>query len=205
MAESFINVTEGSGKKAHTFQRTIGANNVEDDVVIAGEPYLATYTFQTSNTSVGTAAAHALQIMAGASLHVYVRLFLVTQSVVATTAALARLNIVRLTTAGTGGTVVTPSSFDTGDAAAGATGMTLPTVKGAEGASLWLQAAMYIQTVPTGGPASAPTLFDRDYRNVRSKSIRIPAGAANGIAVKVTDAVAGANVVLMAEIVEANF
>ena len=40
MSEAFINVTEGSGKKAHTNQRTIGANDVQDEYVVTGRPVL---------------------------------------------------------------------------------------------------------------------------------------------------------------------
>ena len=72
MAESIVQVTEGSGKKLHTFNRTIGANSVEDEVVLLGENYLASYMIVAA-ASAATANSHVLQIMAGASLKVRVR------------------------------------------------------------------------------------------------------------------------------------
>jgi hypothetical protein len=65
MSESIVQVTEGTGKKLHTNQRTIGANNVEDEYVIPGEYPLATYFVQANAVSIATAAAHVIQIMAG--------------------------------------------------------------------------------------------------------------------------------------------
>lgn len=206
MAESIVQLNTGSGgPKLHTFNRTIGANSVEDEVVLNGNPYLASYTVLTGNTSVATANAHAAQLMAGASLNVYVTRIEVYQSVVATTAAFARLELFRLTTAGTGGTASTPAPHDTSDAASGATFQTLPTVKGTEGAGLYIEGSMFVQTVPTGGPNSASIVFQRDWDRAKIKPIRIAAGAANGIALKVIDAVANAQVVIDIEFYEANF
>lgn len=206
MAENFVNVTEGSGKKLHTWNRTIGANDVHDEAVYLGEQPLAEYRVQGGGTSLGTAASHNLQVMAGASLHVYVRRIRVYQSVLVTTAALAVFDLIRLTTAGTGGTSVTPRPLDTGDAASGATGMTLPTAKGTEGVVIETQLGYLVQTLGASlGVPQATLLADFDFRGPRQKSLRIPAGTANGIAVKNVNANAGASVVVVAEIVEANF
>ena len=67
MAEAFVNVTEGSGKKLHANDRSIGANTVLDEVMLLGENYLPSYLGVTSAASVSTATAnsHLLQIMAG--------------------------------------------------------------------------------------------------------------------------------------------
>lgn len=206
MPESYIQLpADSTGKKAHTFQRTIGSNTVEDEAVLLGEQYLATYAVESLATSIATVNDHVLQIMAGASLNVYVRRIVVTQAIVATTAALFGMSVVRLSTAGTGGTVRTPSAFDTADAAAGASAMTLPTSKGTEGVELFRHYASAIQTVAVGGPASATIVFDFDVDKLRTKAIRIPAGTANGIAVKILNAVAGAQANVWALISEANF
>lgn len=205
MAESIVQVTEGSGKKLHTFQRTIGANNVEDEVILHGEPYLATYCATFASTSIATANDHVLQLMAGASLNLYVRRILIFQAQAATTAGLVGWAICRLTTAGTGGTAGTPSPLDSTDAASGATAMTLPTVKGTEGTFLWREFVQTIQTVPTGGVAKAPTMLDIDFDRMRTKGIRIPAGTANGMAVKLLTASAGASVYVDVLFSEANF
>lgn len=206
MAESIVQVTEGSGKKLHTFNRTIGANSVEDEVMLYGEPYLATYVISTTTAaSAGTAASHLLQIMAGASLNLYVRRLSVYQFAPATTAAIVTLQLFRLTTAGTGGTAFTAQPLDSTDAAAGMASMTLPTVKGTEGTIVGIKAAQFIQTVPTGGNGTAPLLVEWDFEKLRGKALRVPAGTANGVCIKNPTAVAAATVVVEAVVSEANF
>jgi hypothetical protein len=206
MAESIVQVTEGSGKKLHTFQRTIGANLVEDEVIVAGVPYLATYKITTVSTSTANANTHLLQIMAGASLNVYVTKIQLYQAAVATAAILTSVDIFRLTSAGTGGTIITPQALDGSDAASGATSMTLPSAQGAEAATRLDRRVLYLlQTVPTAvdfNPLRAEwTYGDFD----TTKFLRIAAGTANGIAVKNITAVAAATVILIATFFEANF
>ena len=205
MAETFINVTEGSGKKLHTFDRTIGANSVHDEVVLLGHPYEATYVIPVITTSVATAASHVLQVMAGASLNVYIHSIQLWQIVSATTAGYVEFDLRRITTAGTGGTAVTAVPNDTTDAAAGASGMTLPTVKGTEsGVTLDVMASMFIQTPGVATPAFRP-VYEYVADGKLWKPIRIAAGAANGIAIKNVTAMAGASVAGRVILTEANF
>ena len=204
MPESIVQVTEGSGKKLHTFQRTIGANVVEDEVVILGEQHLATYTTATGSTSAATAASHLLQLMAGAALNLYIRRVWIYQAAAITAAAIVPLTILRLTTAGTGGTVVGSVQLDNSDAAPGATAMTLPTVKGTEGNTIGqVIDALPVQTLPTGGASLLLAFWD--FSVLRSKAPRVPAGAANGICIKNPAAAAGLTVHVTVEFVEANF
>lgn len=204
MAESIVQVTEGSGKKLHTFQRTIGGISVEDEVIIQGEPYLASYVARAgAAVSVATANDHLLQLMAGATLNLYIRRIRLYQAGLATAAAIATMQLWRLTTAGTGGTANTPQLWDTTDAAAGATGMTLPTVKGTE-TELYLPFTVgFIQTAPTGGFNTL--LADFDFERMRIKCPRIPAGTANGFAIKNTTAIAAGTVIPVIDFSEANF
>ena len=195
MAESIVQINEGVGKKLHTFQRTIGAQNVEDEVVLLGENYLATYNVNTAAGSIllTTATSHTLELMAGASLKVRVRRIEVYQMLMATAAAMCQWQLWRLTTAGTGGTAYTPAPLDPADAASGATAMSLPTVKGTE-STLILNAASYImQTVGASTPLNEPILV-LDFDRPRSKPLIIPAGATNGIALKQVTGVAVASV-----------
>jgi hypothetical protein len=208
VAESFINLTEGSGKKAHTFQRVIGANTIEDEVMLIGEQYLATYNIPTAaaGISVATANSHLLQIMAGASLVVFVRQIRIYQLAAATAAAIDAIEIVRLTTAGTGGTAITPAPRDSADAASGATAMTLPTVKGTEGTFIERATAQWTQTIATqSGGKQAVLVSEFDWDDLRQKSVKIPAGTANGIAIKNPTARAAGTVIIQAVITEANF
>jgi hypothetical protein len=207
MAESFVNVTEGSGKKLHTWQRTIGANNVEDEYVLQGEPALASYVAigpAGTPSSTGTANSHLLQIMAGSSLKVRIRRIEVYQAGLATTAALCTLVIQRLSTAGTGGSAGSSAPLDTTDAAAGLSTMALPTAKGTE-ASLVAHAVVYLmQTVGASSQLSEPCLV-LDFDTPRSKPLVIPAGTANGIAIKNLTAVAGATVYINVYADESSF
>jgi hypothetical protein len=203
MAESLVQVTEGSGKKLHTYSKVVGANTVEDEAVVLADQPLASYVIDTTAISIATATDHVLQIMAGASLPVYVRRIRMYQAVAATTAAIAQFAIIRMTTAGTGGTAQTADPFDTTDAAAGAAGMTLPTVKGTESTRLYNVSVGVLQTVPTGGFSTL--LLDLDFDKLRLKPIRIPAGTANGIILKNLNAIAAASVYIVAELTEASF
>lgn len=203
MPEGFFNATEGSGKKLHTWQRTIGANDVHDEVILHGEPHLASYTTIPGAVSIATVNDHVLELMAGSTLVVYVRRIEVYQVALATAAAVAQFNILRLTTAGTGGTAQNLVPLDTTDAAAGATSMTLPTTKGTEGSIVWRGAAMVTQTVPTAG--GDLQLFAIDFDKLRTKGLRIPAGTSNGIALKNLTAVAACTVFVNVWLSEANF
>lgn len=207
MAESIVNVTEGSGKKLHTFNRTIGANSVEDEIVLFGENYLASYTvvpLAVVATSTATALSHMLQIMAGATLKVRIRRIEMYQTVAATTAAIMETRLMRLTTAGTGGTAVTPAPLDSTDAASGFTAMVLPTVKGTAGTTIGSYAPYMIQTLGASTPFVNPVAV-WDFDRPRSKPFIIPAGAANGLAIMNVPAIAGGNVSFMVWADESNF
>ncbi len=136
MGESLVQVTEGSGKKLHTYSRAIGANTVEDEIVIPGEPYLASYVIAFAGVGTATLDSHIVQIMAGASLNVRIRRIRIQQLALASAVMSQPFLIHRLTTAGTGGASLTPRPYDPSDAAAGATAQTLPSAKGTEGVFL---------------------------------------------------------------------
>lgn len=206
MAETFVNVTEGAGKKLHAFDKTIGANVVLDEVNVLGEPYLASYTVtRTVAASAATANDHWLQVMAGASLNLYIRRILLYQAALATTAAFGQVAIFRLTTAGTGGTALTPAGLDPGDAAAGATAMMTPTAKGTEGGLIWVGAVGWTQTVAT--QTRDPLLLDLRFGlpGGHEKSLKIGSGTTNGIAIKGISAIAAASVYVNVWFQEANF
>ena len=204
MAESIVQVTEGTGKKLHTWSRTVGANTVEDEAVFQAEYPLATYTAYGENLSGATANDHLVQLMAGASLYVRVRRILVQQNANATTVARAGFQLLRLTTAGTGGGAVTPAKADTADAAAGAAGMTLPTVKGTE--STIYKTGLLIARQAYLATASQQELPYVLYEaRPDAKPLIIPTGATNGIAIKSTSANAASTWNVWIEFVETSF
>lgn len=208
MAESLIALTEGSGaKNLHSFQRVVGINTVEDQVVLMGEPYLAGYiaTPATSGArSTATASSHIFQIMAGASLKVRIRRILLYQAAAATAATLATVALQRLSTAGTGGGVETVVPLDPSDAGAGATCMTLPTVKGTVGALVGFRTCYMMQTIAASAQLQAP-LLDWDFDRLHQKPLIIPAGAANGICLQWNTATAGASVLFEVWLDESNY
>ena len=183
MPEGFINVTEGSGKKAHTWQRTIGANTVEDEYTLLGENALASYIVQSGQASLATASAHLLQIMAGASLKVRIRRIEIWQQAAITAGTLFDYQLYRLSTAGTGGTAVTPAPLDTTDSASGCTAMVIPTAKGTETTLLARVWPYMIQTLGASTYTGNPIVV-WDFDRPRSKPLIIAAGTTNGIAIK---------------------
>jgi hypothetical protein len=81
--------------------------------------------------------------------------------------------------------------------------MTLPSSKGTEGVLILNKAAVILQTVGVSTPF--PPLFDVDFERLRTKSLLIPAGAANGIAIKLITAVAAGVVHINVWLTEAGF
>jgi len=203
VAESSVNVTEGSGKRLHTYDRTISSVLIQDQFTLPAEYPYASYVVDSNFTSVATTSAHVLQIMAGASLNVRLRRLRIEQVASATTVAALSFEIMRLTTAGTGGTAITPAKFDTADAASGATAMTLPTAKGTESTTLFR--TVLIMRQATAATATQPEEMFEWTQHPGTKPIIIPAGTANGIAVKIGTGVAAATVIVTAEFVETAF
>lgn len=205
MAESLIALTPGSGaKNTHTFNRTINSNSVEDQVVALGDPILPTYIINTtSSISTATSAAHLLQIMAVASLNVYIRRFQMFLSGGAGSAAVPAIQLIRLTTAGSGGTVYTPAPVDTSDSASGCTAQTSPSSKGSEGTSLWF-GTVDLPTTSVAGYQST-LLLDVTFPRDISKVPRIAAGTSNGVAFKIITGVASASVVMNVWVEEASY
>lgn len=201
MPDAYVQINEGSGKKLAQWERTIGADTIEEAKIVVSEPFLAAYTITpTSAVSIATAASHVLQIMAGASLRVALRRLKVTQLVNGSAATRQQWQLWRLTTAGTGGTAVTPAKMDPADGAAGCTAMTLPTAKGTEGTLVYQEATLVEAATPAAN-ASLP-LLDYEWDGDRTKSIVIAAGTANGLALKNVSGVTSATVVVYVEVVE---
>jgi hypothetical protein len=193
MPESLIQFTEGSGKKVHTWQRAVAGQNVEDEVVILGEAYQASYIMNAQAAGLATANAHVFQLMAGTTNRVRVRRIEVHQRVLATGAKFLEMLLVRLTSAGTGGAGITPVGLDPAEAAAGFACMLSPTVKGSEGSPLAYANPYLIQTAGASNPIVQPILA-WDFDRPRSKPLIIAAGAANGIALKNIGSDAGAQI-----------
>lgn len=201
---SSIAVTAGSGTNMATSSYSDGGTK-HDEVVVLGEQHLATYRFRTGGISTTTVDSHILQVMAGSSLHAYIRHIRVYQFVAATTAAFMLWDVVRLSTAGTGGGAVTPAPLDTGDSAYSGAGATLPSSKGTESATIDSQASYFTQTPGAGGMPTNTLVADFTFGSFRSKGLRIPSGTANGIAIKNRTAISAGQVIVSIEVCEAPY
>jgi hypothetical protein len=199
--ESIVNVTEGSGKLLHTFQRVIGSNTVEDEVTLQGEPYLASYTTRGYAVSIA-ATSHLFQLMAGPTLKVYIRRIRITQAAAATTAGLATFGIVRLTSAGTGGTGIGGIQLEPTDPGSGAAGMVAPTVAGTISLEVIRLRSLMSGAATTTGGADGRIEWTQQPGH---KALIIAPGIANGIAIQNLTAIAGAQVDIMVDFAEANF
>jgi len=204
VAEAAIVVTAGSGTDIHSNTRTIAATTKHDQFVLPGEFPYASYTVAISGYSIATAGDHILQIMAGASLNVRIRRVWLEQAAHATSVSIGNFQLMRVTTAGTGGTAVTPGKMDTSDAASGATAMTLPSSKGTE--STLIRPARLIMRQAIAATVTQPEeAIDFDFRGVGFKSLIIAAGTSNGIVMKNVSAVAGCTVDMYVEFIETAF
>jgi hypothetical protein len=205
MAHTIIQVNSGNGPKLAGDDYTDGANTVIDQRLTLGEYKQASYTVDTiTAVSAATTADHILQVMAGSSLNVRIRRIRLDQGAPITTAALLTIGIYRLTSAGTGGTAITPQKLDNGDATAGATAMSLPSAKGTEGALLEVLTMWPIQTASASG-VPGPGPFCEWVSRPDIKPIIIAAGTANGIAIKVITGRAGLSVYPSVDFVETSY
>lgn len=193
MPEGTVGVDEGIDKKLHTWQRTVASVAVEDEFIVHGEPILPTYvTDDGAAMNTTTINKHLWQLMAGASKNLYVRRIILYVSILAGAATVVPFSLFRLTTAGTGGTAGTAGvAWDSTDVATGATYMTMPSALGTEGTHLWQTRTVVPAAVPAL-PNTEMKIIDWNFQDMYSKSIRIPAGATNGIALKNTAALATA-------------
>ena len=121
--------------------------------------------------------------MAGSSLNVRIRKIEITQVGAASVVTNMLIQVLRLTSAGTGGTASSATALDPSDASAGATGMILPSSKGTENGIVYYCPVYMMQTFAVSNPVPTPGLII-DFDRPRMKPLIIPAGIANGIAIK---------------------
>lgn len=204
MTASSIQITAGSGTRLATNSYTEGGNTVHDEKFIPGEYPYPTYSVVINNISIATANDHVITINAGSSLNVRIRRIRLVQGVNATTAAVATFELMRTTTgAPSGGTAVTPAKFNTGDAASGATAMTLPSTKGTESTLIWRETFNAQQT-----SGVSPTGDKRIFEWIQQPNegpLVILAGTTNGFAVKNINAIAAATVNGYIEFIETSW
>lgn len=201
MSDSTLAVTAGAGTLLHTWTYSVGGNTVHAQFTLPDEFPYPTYIVN-AVPSAATANDHLLQLMAGSSLTVRIRRIRIQQQASASAVAAREIDILRLTTAGTGGTAITPAKFDTTDGAAGATAMTLPSSKGTESTILLTPIIILRQALLTTGSQIEPAWEWTQHPG--EKPLIIPAGAANGIAIKTLNASTSATLMCSIEFTEMN-
>lgn len=196
MAEGYIEVSEGTGKKLHTITRSVSGNTVHDEVVQAGIPYLDGYVARAGNISAATVDSHLLTVMGGSTRKVYITAIDIEQRGAAGAAAVSAIEVVRLTTAGTGSSVA-PQPHDSSTAASGATFQSLTSPKGTEGS------AVLTRIMPFAAAGNINNTYSMHWRAAPgTKGIVIPASTAAGIAIKNRSGVASATVDINIEFYE---
>ena len=193
MTVSTIGVADASSpdKYLHTNQRTISSTAREDQYVLQGEGAYPTYVARAGGVSVATANDHLLQIMGDGSNYSRIKSISVYPAA-ATSAGSIRVILLRLSTAGTGGSSVTLAPFDTADTYGGGA-MALPSSKGTEGVTL-LSWSMHIPTSSSAG--MTPYIWTP---RPGMKPIIFGTATSNGIALKVITAATGGTVDAMVE------
>ena len=200
MTVSTIGVADAGtpDKYLHTNQRTISSTAREDQYVLPGEGAYPTYSALVNSVAIDTVNDHLLQVMGDGSNYTRIcRIYI--KPYFATAAGRCGFDVYRLSTAGTGGTAVTPAPYDTADTYGGGA-MTLPSSKGTLGANLltthlWLDdgsptaaSAPFVWTPPPGG-----------------KPIIIGTATTSGIAINNTYAVSGGRVDVVVEFYTTSF
>jgi len=200
VAVSTIGVADASvpDKYLHTHSRTISSTAREDQYVQQGESAYPTYIATPSEIALTTDAAHVLQIMGDGSN--YSRLKSIEfQGYNSSAASTVRLLLYRLSSAGTGGSSITPSPFDTSDTYGGGA-MTLPSSKGTEGALL----GSFLVPLPVvGGNTVGASVGWHQLPGM--KPIIFGTATSNGIAVKIATGVANGALLVRAVFVTTTY
>lgn len=200
MAVSTIAVADSdvADKYLHTWQRTISGTAREDQFIQHGQAVYPTYTVVVQASTAGTAAAsHILQVMGDGTN--YSRLTrLRVWACAASSATQERFTLLRLSSAGTGGTAATVSAYDSADTYAGEAKHSLIASKGTEGAVLLDWVTLY----PTS--TAEPSYYEWK-AEPGVKPIVFGSATSDGIALKNANAVTGAVVDVHAEFVTTSY
>jgi hypothetical protein len=188
MPASVIGIDEpdSADKNLSTWQRTIGATSVQEQVLLPGEAYQATYSALATGISTAASASHLIALEADGTNYVRIRRIYISQAALAGAAATAQLQVVRTTTASSAGTSVTARAFDEADSAYGGAIRTLPT-KGTEG-SILLQSRLGLTAAQ---PVTSVYAWEWRASDAEKPIIIAPANT-NGIALKIVTGIASA-------------
>jgi hypothetical protein len=137
MADDSIGIATDTDAYLDTVSRTISSQTRHAQRHVAGWSSDPTYVVRASGISTATTADHLLQVMADGTNYSRVLRYRITPTDdIPAAATVLLVTLVRLSTAGTGGSAVTPRGYDPADSAYGGGAQTLPSSKGTEGNAL---------------------------------------------------------------------
>ena len=184
MSDSYISVDEGTERKIDHWQRTINSATVDQGRVVLAPTFVPTYVATHATAiAISTANDHIMQLMASADFRYLLRRIEVEQVAAANATAQVEIALYRLSSAGTGGTAVSPVELDPVNDASTAAGMTLPSSKGTEGDLLGIWTAVIQSTITN---QTAP-LLDIKFDGIHLQPPTVAAGTSNGLALKCLD------------------
>jgi hypothetical protein len=194
VAISTIAFTDGSGKNWESFERTRDSTDYQNMVVLIGEPHQPTLTALATGISAATSASHLIFIQADGTLITRIKRIFVEQVAAAGSATLAQLQVIRTSTAGSGGGAITARGLDAADSYSG-TIQTLPSSKGTEGVTL-IQKRLWL----TNSIAAQPNSWEWLARGHHGqKALTIGPTATDGICLKIVTGIASATVDITVE------
>lgn len=203
MAVSSIGVDDAQtpDKYLHTNQRTISATAREDQYVQFGQPAYPTYAVSTGGISIATTADHILQIMADGTNYsrlLWYKITLTDDRPAGDSTAV--FQVLRLTTAGTGGVASGTPGYDAADTYAGAA-MTLPSSKGTESTGLHTHYCV----IPTAFPSGHNGVLAEWEQKPLGKPIIFGTGTGAGIAWKIVAGIASCTISIEAEFIVTSY
>lgn len=197
MSDSSLGYTDGAGKNIHTDQRTYSGTAKEDQYFLFAQPTAVTYTAVATGIATTTSASHLMIVQADGTNYTRIKGIWVGQRALAGAVATAQLQVLRTTTAGTGGSSISAYPLDGGDTSpyAGVV-MTLPSSKGTEGVALvygnlGLAAANPVTT--------ANEFVWPKWNRLGSKPIVLAPATGNGICIKIVTGIATSTVDIMVD------
>ncbi len=191
MSESSLPLTDGDGSGGlRVNTQTIGGTAVDTQAVFVGQTPNKTYTMRFQDTSMATANAHLAVIMGNGTAYPKIHEIHIAQGGTATGTAVAEIQVLRVTTAGTGGTAVSARPFHPSNTSPySGSCFVLPSAAGSEG-DILLNDSMNLRTANTGQVVPMHWTQTNFAEPIISGN-----GTASGIAIKNLRAVVGGTAV----------
>jgi hypothetical protein len=186
--ESVIQITDAAAatKYLHTQSRSYSGTTKEDQLFLKAYPTRVTYRAYASAVITTTSASHLIFIQADGTNYTFINGLYIKQTTLAGAAATANIQLVRTSTAGTGGGAISAYPMDASDTSPyGGTIQTLPTAKGTEGVTLDGFPVALVAAQPMDTRNQYFYRFDDD-----EKGIVIGTATTDGIAVKLITGIA---------------